>query len=138
MQLNSKKALETIGMTKTNNIKSASLSKPIVMYLVKELRKKEIQTIKQDLDRLEKLKEKNKVLLVNKNVAQGIAKKFKEENDKLKKVIEILKSILIVEDFTRENGSHEYYMCRRNVFPVFTMNLTKEQYEQLKEVLGND
>lgn len=48
-------ALDTIGMTKTNNIKSESLSKPRVMYLVKELRKKEIQTIKQYLERLEKL-----------------------------------------------------------------------------------
>ena len=86
--MNSKEALETIGMTKTNNIKSESLSKPRVMYLVKELRKKEIQTIKQDLDRLEKLEKENKVLLVNKNVAQGIAKKLKEENDKLKKALD--------------------------------------------------
>ena len=54
--MNSKEALETIGMTKTNNIKSESLSKPRVMYLVKELRKKEIQTIKKDLEVLEWLK----------------------------------------------------------------------------------
>ena len=37
---------------------------------------------------LEKLEKGNQELLVNKNVAQGIAKKFKEENDKLKKVID--------------------------------------------------
>lgn len=95
-------------------------------------------TIQQDLDRLEKLEEENKALLVNKNVAQGIAKKLKEENDKLKQALEILKGILIVEGFTRENGSETYFLTERNVFPIYTINLTKEQYEQLKEVLGND
>ena len=54
--MTSKEALENIGMTKTNNIKSESLSKPRVMYLVKELRKKEIQIIKKDFEVLEILK----------------------------------------------------------------------------------
>lgn len=63
--MNSKEALKTIGMTKTNNIKSESLNKPRVMYLVKELRKKELQTIKQDLDQLEKLKKVIKFLKLN-------------------------------------------------------------------------
>lgn len=69
-----------------------------------------IKTIDQDLDKLEKLE----------------------------KTIEILKSILIVEGYIREDGSHRYYLCKRNVFPVYTITLTKDQYELLKEVLGND
>jgi hypothetical protein len=48
----------------------------------------DIKQISQDLDKLEKLEEENQVLLVNKNVAQGIAKKNKEENDKLKKAFD--------------------------------------------------
>lgn len=67
--MTSKEALENIGMTKTNNIKSESLSKPRVMYLVKELRKKELQTIKQDLERLEKLEKVIDFLKLNFNIS---------------------------------------------------------------------
>lgn len=47
-----------------------------------------LDIIEQDLDRLEKLEKENQELLVNKNVAQGIATKFKEENDRLKKAFD--------------------------------------------------
>lgn len=67
--MKSEEALETIGMTKTNNIKSESLNKPRVMYLVKELRKKELQTIKQDLDQLEKLEKVIDFLKLNFNIS---------------------------------------------------------------------
>lgn len=111
-----------------------------------------IEPIKQDLNRLEELEKENEKLkckihdlldeklelvLNNHNQSMGIAELMKKFIE-FKKIIEILKDILIVEDFTREDGSHKYYMCRRNVFPVFTMNLTKEQYDFLKEVLGNE
>ena len=135
--MNSKEALETIGMTKTNNIKSESLSKPRVMYLVKELRKKEIQTIKQDLDRLEKLEKENQELVVNKNVAQGIAIKLKEENDKLKQALEILKY-----KFKFELGvsvvKEKYYYSLEFLYVNEYLTITQDQYELLKEVLDND
>jgi hypothetical protein len=53
--MNSKEALESIKNTKTNHIKNEKLGQPRKMYLVKELKKEEIKTIKQDLDKLEKL-----------------------------------------------------------------------------------
>lgn len=53
--MTSKEALRTIGNTKTNHIKSEKICQPKVLYLVKEERKKEIETIKQELERLEAL-----------------------------------------------------------------------------------
>ena len=52
----------------------------------------DIGIIQKDLDRLEQLEKENQELLVNKNVAQGIAIKLKEENDKLKQLIKQLKN----------------------------------------------
>lgn len=43
--------------------------------------------IEKDLNRLEKLKKENQELLINKNVAQKIATKLKNDNDKLKEVL---------------------------------------------------
>lgn len=137
--MTSKEALETIGMTKTNNIKSASLSKPRVMYLVKELRKKEINAIKQDLNKLEKLEKENLVLLVNKNAAQSIAKKFKQENDKLKKIIEILKNKNVdIYELLKSKNVVDYNNLTWSTYDFNGVELTDEEYSLLKEVLGND
>lgn len=91
-------------------------------------------TIQQDLDKLENLEEENKVLLVNKNVAQGIAKKLKKENDKLKKAIEILKEhnlqVNHIPDFTTPYISLNDYGDGSSI--------SIKEYKLLKEVLGND
>ena len=80
--------------------------------------------------KIKELKKKNQKLLVNKNVAQGIATKFKEENHKLKQALEILKDKLWVYEHNgyriSMNLSHDYF------------SITQEEYNLLKEVLGNE
>ena len=49
---------------------------------------KKIDIIEQDLERLEQLEKENQELLINKNVAQKIATKLKNDNDKLQKLLE--------------------------------------------------
>lgn len=71
-----------------------------------------IEPIKQDLERLEKLE---------------------EENDKLKKVIEILKDRFEIVAITEDRDS-EYIIETLSYF----LYITKEQYELLKEVLKDD
>lgn len=87
--MTSKEALKTIKYTNTNHIKYSKIGMPLKLYSVGELRKTEIKTIQKDLEKLKKLEKKNKELLINKNVAQKIAIKLKNDNDKFKKVIEI-------------------------------------------------
>ena len=121
--MKSKECLETIGMTKTNNIKSESLNKPRVMYLVKELRKKELQTIKQDLDRLEILEKENKEL--------------KEENKILK---EGIKSLLNYCDDLYLYEEKPYHITEEGIIHTF-FDYEKEDLEKIKlmfEVLENE
>ena len=87
--------------------------------------------------RLEQLEKENLVLLVNKNAVQSIAKKFKEENDKLKKVIEILNDKFKFElgvSVVKEKYCYSLEFLYNNQY--FT--ITQEQYNLLKEVLGNE
>lgn len=155
--MTSKECLETIGMTKTNNIKSESLNKPRVMYLVKELRKKELQTIKKDLDRLEELEKENKLLKKDLKEYQAYIKKGVEEhykdfmqdydvlleeyeelmkvNDKLKKdleVLEILKKYLGV----GYEGKKQAILVTK--WLLNDNQLTKEDFEKVKRWLENE
>ena len=136
--MNNKEALESIKNTKTNHIKNEKLGQPRVMYLVKELRKKEIQTIKKDLDKLEKLKKENQELLVNKNVAQGIAIKLKEENDKLKQALEILKDKFDIKISHTIEDIPIIIISLEETGEWYCIDISEEQYELLQEVLGND
>lgn len=86
--------------------------------------------IKKDLDKFKKLEKKNQELLVNKNVAQGIATKLKEENIKLKKVIEVFKSFKII---LKDDGNELYTL--KFAFDIY--GLTPEEYKLLKEVFEN-
>lgn len=150
--MNSKECLERL--LKYANINEAEL---ITKYGYSA--SNDIETIKQDLDRLEKLEQennslrafvgnlqfcreretrkieelekKNQELLVNKNVAQGIVTKLKEENDKLKKALDKACEKLdytcipveeeLVEDLDCDNNCKE---CWKKYF--------------MKEVLHND
>lgn len=149
--MNNKEALKTIGMTKTNNIKSKSLNKPRVMYLVKELRKKELQTIKQDLDRLEKLEKENKILKKDLKDYQAYIKKGVEEhykyfmqdydvlleeyeelmkaNEKLKKDLEVLEILKKYLYYDNKNHCIKMKQIRKSTFNF--------DYEDLKEWLRN-
>lgn len=77
----------------------------------------------------EKLKQENKELLVNKNVAQGIATKYKKALDIIKR------KIIYVFELKFSYSVIEYNISARN--SDFD-ELTKEEYELLKEVLGNE
>lgn len=85
--MTSKEALKTIKYTNTNHIKYSKIGMPLKLYSVGELRKTEIKTIQKDLEKLKKLEKENQELLINKNVAQKIAIKLKNENTKLKKAV---------------------------------------------------
>ena len=83
----------------------------------------------------EALEIENKVLLVNKNVAQGIAKKFKEENDKHKKAIKLLKEKFVdVGLFIDCNNVGEYNFNRDSDED----RLSDFEFEFLKEVFENE
>lgn len=100
---------------------------------------KDYDLVLQELDRLEKLKKENQVLLVNKNVAQGIAKKLKEENDKLKKVIKILKDKNVdIYELLKSKNIVEYNNLTWSRYDFGGDELTEEEYNLLKEVLSND
>ena len=106
-------------------------------------------TIKQDLDRLEKINEvwhKNEPMEsvdINGNHLQeayDFIHRLCEENDKLKKAIEILKSNLFI-DF-KDIGDYYCIYFKHNKYDECDYTILciedKKQYELLKEVLGND
>ena len=110
--MNSKEALKTILI----NCKDLLVDKNGNVVKLEDL----IKTIKQDLDRLEMLEKENKKLLVDKNVAQGIAKN-------LKTFIDLLNSNIGIE-FHHVPHSKLYSMrIGANIIP-----LTKDQYNSYK------
>ena len=132
--MNSKEALERINnfLIKSGEQDYDFYSNQTVLIIPLSI---ELCIIKQDLDRLEKLEEENKVLLVNKNVAQGIAKKFKEENDKFKKAITLLKKKFVdVGLFIDCDDVGEYNFNRDSDED----RLSDFEFEFLKEVLESE
>lgn len=107
--------------------------KKLINYSIKKgvahltLTLEELKEIQRLVNELNEVKKENQVLLVNKNVAQGVATKFKLENDKYKKVIEILKSnyFIVTSNANSETG---YIMCVES-------DITQQEYETLLEVL---
>ena len=159
--MNSKKALENIKHAPGfmgGNSRYKSVLESRIPFL------EDIEIIKQDLDRLEKLKKANKKLLVNKNFAQGVALKLKQENDilkdtilsieldtripelkqendKLKSVIDILVEELdiqlVTSIFADELGDY-YFEFKTDTNKRTLRKIPKEKYELLKEVLINE
>lgn len=88
------------------------------------------------LKSLNRLEKENKKLLINKNIAQGIATNLKQENDKLKKGIKILVETLGIKlRYCVYDGKIDDWFLETNLQEE---SLTKEQYEVLKEVLENE
>lgn len=81
-----------------------------------------LDKIEQDLERLEQLEKENQELLINKNVAQKIAIKLKNDNDKLKNAIVSKKRI---------------QSLRETANPIYEVVLHIPQ-NLLKEVLENE
>lgn len=105
------------------------------------------EDIKKDLDRLEMLEKENEYLnkqldvffdKLDNNTLRAfdlISYELKDENEKLKKVIEMLKNKLDIEIYEiHENGITEYYLdCSAG-----EVIDEQEEYELLKEYFGND
>lgn len=100
-------------------------------------------TVKQDLDRLEKLEEDvddlldDKLELVIKNKQQDtLIGKLIEENSKLKKVIDILKNKGVQESFLKNTKNvNEYNKAIKHL--NYFDELTQEEYDLLKEYLDD-
>lgn len=100
--------------------------------------------IKQDLERLKALEKENKeyfeiitkqaYLLNNKHIDRPFIEILQQENEKLKKAIEIIKNKLELEFNLDEywKGVH-YHLWSEN-----GCEITKQEYELLKEVLDNE
>lgn len=126
MQLNSKEALKKLKSMPTCSeceLYGSCFDKPLCNELY--------NTIKQDLDKLESLERFKKRLLEDTN-------KLYNENQKLKKVIEILKEKIIdkckILNSKNVEEYNNYVLCGFDFFDI----LTPEEYELLKEVLEND
>lgn len=141
--MNSKEALRTIGNTATKFIKSDGIGRPRIYYSIREMKKKEINIIKQDLDRLEQLekenqelKEKFKMLEENEDVVLTTLEISVQENTKFKKALDILKGKLelpLEDDFDviNKDDIHLYRLRTKAL-------VNEEEYELLKSVLGEE
>ena len=93
--------------------------------------KKEHNLIKQDLDRLEKLEKENRKQL-------STILDLDIENRTLKQAFEILKDILKIQIGVRVDERKILIVSIVEVGEWFAIDITKEQYELLKEVLDNE
>ena len=102
-----------------------------------------INTIKQDLERLETLEKQNEELfgicakqayiINNKHIDKTFNEELQEENEKLKKVIEIIKNKRVnLNLLFQEPNTLEAY--NNYCLPIY--KLTQQEYELLNEVLG--
>ena len=108
----------------------------------------DINAIKKDLDRLEKLekenqelKEKCKTFEENEESILTTLKTSVQENDKLEKVIEILKDELDIsfEDTSQEGNGYWVVLQNWSGEEEVVINFnTLDDYDLLKEVLGDD
>lgn len=126
--MTSKEALEIIIFRLTSHEEDLEL---------RETDKKVIEIIKQDLERLEALKKENVELRQEVSALEDYSydvdcekELLIKENEKLKKVIEILKEHLYVKELDID------YILEFN--SLYSNHLTKQEFELLKEVLGNE
>ena len=160
--MNSKEALRTIGNTATKFIKSDGIGRPRIYYSIREMKKKEINIIKQDLDRLEKLEKANKnneglvrenTDLINRNfelqdenkALKGNVKILEENKETLLKLFDkameentkLKNAIKILKDKIEFEDLGE--MQSGNVYrPYFNDCIDQEEYELLKSVLEEE
>ena len=95
-----------------------------------------LKVISQDLDRLEKELKQTKLNFRNSQIhSKNCYKKLKKKYNNLKKALDILKRFHFQLNQTRHNSTgHEIWIDSL----LETEELTKEEYELLKEVLSND
>lgn len=129
--MNSKKALSKLYMACDDELlyEQNGIMFPNELYTI----------IEKDLDRLEKLEKENKVLREKVNHFKNIKNRYRrnekfveKENAKLKKTIEILKDKLEITLYSHDEYFNPPMINGTEIFK----NLTQEEYELLKEVLG--
>ena len=98
------------------------IEEELYLTLPKNIRDTLIQTIKQDLERLETLEKENQELIVNKNVAQAVALNQKREIDELKDQISYLK-----EDSKEWQSAYEWSQSKNSIL--------KLENQELKEII---
>jgi superfamily I DNA/RNA helicase len=105
----------------------------------KDLWKEALNTIKQDLERLEALEKENQELndVIEKYNHLNVQSFFirdreREENEKLKKAFEILKNKTKIKAYPFANRLSFENGCTR-----YEYKLTQQEYDLLKEVLGD-
>ena len=128
--MNSKEALEIIIFRLTSHEEDLEL---------RETDKKAIEIIKQDLERLEVLEkeyeEYKKLSIEVRNAFQICNRNLSQENEKLKKAIEILKIKTPIQFLGfNKYGAKPYEIISNGV----VIGLDQQEYELLKEVLGNE
>ena len=131
--MNSLEALKTILI----NCKDLLVDKNGKVVKLEDL----IKTIKQDLERLEKLEEENKQLktkldrslpkIVIRNTLDNVLPSLEEENEKLKQAIEILKNKIDFEDLGEMQSGNMYR-------GYFNDCLDDEEVNSIKEVFNNE
>ena len=124
--MTSKEALEIIELALNNHS---------IMLEVNDKRNEYLNAIKQDLERLEVLEIENEQLKGNEDIVSNYAYSLKEENEKLKKALEILKNSLIIEF----NDDLQYIHLKEDILQSCDYTIAdiedKQEYELLKEVL---
>ena len=97
-------------------------------------------TIKQDLDRLEKLEKENKELRKSIKSWNENAGNLLKENTKLKKAIDYLKDNfkLKISESYNEDGTIKYILFSDRTALKYGLIVREENIELLKEVLKND
>lgn len=140
--MTSKEALRAIGNTATKFIKSDGIGRPRIYYSIREMKKKEINIIKQSLDQLEKENEILKKAIENSNKAYDVLMQNSniqflnqnQENTKLKKALNILKNKEVsLETFKISADLDTYHEILKD--NPFYDKLTQEEFELLKEML---
>lgn len=150
---NSKKALENIKTAPSfmgGNSRYKSVLESRIPFL------EDIEIVKQDLNRLEKLEKENSELLIKNekldtrivaleelnNINRKITSKAIDENTKLKKVIKILEDnlqLIIVQDIDPFFKKKIYTVILTQFYKKYSgFEVTQEEYELLKEVLNDE
>lgn len=111
---------------------------------LRETDKKEIEIINQALDRLEQLEKENQDLKDNETIVSNYAFNLIQENEKLKKAINILKDkkvdlviLLSSNDFREYNANITIRINGVTYLKGNNYTLAQQEYDLLKELLEN-
>lgn len=141
--MTSKEALEQLEQYITNEKGRLSIFIKLYFEIIKqdlerlEALKKENKELKQILEKAEEVEQENLILKIDNEQLNHIANERLKKNEKLKKAIDILKDRLCVRNGTLSFTRDSYYLGIKGSFKDIK-ELTQQEYDLLKEVLGNE